>query len=143
MRVHRSFSAAAIALCIFARFAVAQSAVSLTHVVSVTVPARVRVKVEQIQQPAATLSNATTLASGLSLNISASRAWVVLIERGGSHSKRQWSNGSSRFEPVQATAVPLIAREHSTQVTTAKLEVHADAGDTSSESTVRLTIAAP
>ena len=143
MRVYRSLSAAAIALTFFAKFAVAQSSVSLTHVVSVTVPARVRVKVAQIQQPTVTVSNAGTVASGLSLNINATRGWVVSIERGSSRSKLEWSNGSSRFEPLRDSAVPLITRENSTQVTTANLVVRADGVDASSESTVRLTIAAP
>lgn len=143
MRVYRSLSAAAIALIFFAKLAVAQSSVSLTHVVSVTVPARVRVKVSQVQQPAVSLSGAATAASALSLSINASRAWMVSIERGSSRSKLQGSKGASRFEPLGDAAVPLIARENSTQVTTANLVVRADGVDASSESTVRLTITAP
>jgi hypothetical protein len=74
--------------------AVAQSSSSLTHVVSVTVPPRVKVQVSnavQAAQSAVRVSSAQTSSNGLSLSISATRAWTLSVGSVAKKSHVQWS----------------------------------------------------
>jgi hypothetical protein len=79
--------------------AVAQgSSVSLTHVVSVTVPPRVKVQVSNVApaaQTAATVSSKQTPTDGLALSISATQSWTLSINSAGKTSNLQWSHDRS------------------------------------------------
>ena len=93
----RSLAAIVIGAGIFARPVRAQTPASssLTHVVSVTVPPRVRVQVGQIplQRTAVKLSSSSPIAGGLGLSISATQPWVLSIAAAGSDARSlvQWS----------------------------------------------------
>ena len=88
----------AIGSAIIARPAAAQSgsSASLTHTVSVTVPARVKVQVanSSVQTPAVVKNTGRTSTDGLSLTINASRAWVLTA---GSASGAAASRSSLRW----------------------------------------------
>jgi len=79
--------------------AVAQgSSVSLTHVVTVTVPPRVKVQVSNVTplaQTTATVSSRQTPTDGLALSISATQSWTLSINSAGSTSDLQWSHDRS------------------------------------------------
>ena len=81
---------------LISRGAVAQgSSVSLTHVVTVTVPPRVRVQVSNVApaaQTAASVSSRQTSTDGLALNISATQSWTLSINSAGKTSDLQWSH---------------------------------------------------
>jgi hypothetical protein len=76
--------------------AVAQgSSVSLTHVVTVTVPPRVKVQVSNVApaaQTTATVSSRQTPIDGLALSISATQSWTLSITSAGKTSDLQWSH---------------------------------------------------
>ncbi len=76
--------------------AVAQgSSVSLTHIVSVTVPPRVKVQVSNVApavQTTATVSSRQTPTDGLALSISATQSWTLSITSAGKTSDLQWSH---------------------------------------------------
>ena len=83
---------------LISRGAVAQSSVSLTHVVTVTVPPRVKVQVSSIApavQTAASVSSKQTPTGGLALSISATQSWTLSIKSGGKTSDLQWSHDRS------------------------------------------------
>ena len=71
---------------------------SLTHVVSVTVPARVKVKVSSVaMMPSRSVPSSvslTAVSGGLALSVDANKAWVVTVSAAGS-SNRQWSGSQS------------------------------------------------
>ena len=79
--------------------AVAQgSSVSLTHVVSVTVPPRVKVQVSNVApavQTAASVSSKQTPTDGLALSISATQSWTLSITSAGKTTDLQWSHDRS------------------------------------------------
>jgi hypothetical protein len=76
--------------------AVAQgSSVSFTHVVTVTVPPRVKVQVSSVApaaQIAATVSSRQTPTDGLALSISATQSWTLSINSAGKTSNLKWSH---------------------------------------------------
>ena len=76
--------------------AVAQgSSVSLTHVVTVTVPPRVKVQVSNVApaaQSAVKVSSRQAPTDGLALSISATQAWTLSITSTGNTSDLQWSH---------------------------------------------------
>ena len=82
-----------------AHTAVAQgSSVSLTHVVTVTVPPRVKVQVSNLAptaQSAARVSSGQTPTDGLALSISATQSWTLSINSAGKTSDLQWSHARS------------------------------------------------
>jgi hypothetical protein len=84
---------------LFARTVAAQgSSVSLTHVVSVTVPPRVKVQVSSVAPAAPTatrISSAQTPTDGLALSISATQSWTLSISSAGKTSDLQWSHDRS------------------------------------------------
>jgi hypothetical protein len=79
--------------------AVAQgSSVSLTHVVSVTVPPRVKVQVSNVApaaQTTATVSSKQTPTDGLAVSISATQSWTLSITSAGKTTNLQWSHDRS------------------------------------------------
>lgn len=88
--------------------AAAQSSASLTHVVTVTVPARVKVQVSSLSasSPAAVRMSATP-ASGLSVTVRASKTWVMSVTSASglaSKSQPQWSrDGNSGVATLMPT----------------------------------------
>jgi hypothetical protein len=84
---------------LFSRTLAAQgSSVSLTHVVTVTVPPRVRVQLSNVAQatPTATrISSAQAPTGGLALSISATQSWTLSISSAGRTSDLQWSQDRS------------------------------------------------
>lgn len=87
---------------------------SLTHVVSVTVPARVKVKVGSVaMMPSRSIASAVSLtpvSGGLSLSVEANKAWVLSVAAAGS-SNRQWSGTQSgQFTAITeaASARPVV-----------------------------------
>ena len=74
------------------------SSVSLTHVVTVTVPPRVKVQVSNMAPPAqtaATASSIKTPTDGLALSISATQSWTLSITSASKTSDLQWSHDRS------------------------------------------------
>ena len=93
--IRRILTGLAIASAIISLPAAAQSSASLTHVVTVTVPARVKVQVASLSaySPAAVRMSPTS-ASGLSVTVRASKAWVMSVTSASgaaSKSQPQWS----------------------------------------------------
>ena len=96
-------AALAIGSAIIAVPAAAQSgsSASLTHTVSVTVPARVKVQVSNfsVPTPGVVRNVGQTKTDGLALTINASRAWVLTAgsasDATASKSSHKWSSNSS------------------------------------------------
>jgi spore coat protein U-like protein len=79
------------------RQAVAQSSSSLTHVVSVTVPPRVKVQVSNApaMQTAVKVSSTQTATAGLSFTVSATQSWTLSIGSSARKSHLQWSRAQT------------------------------------------------
>lgn len=95
VRIRRSLLAIVIGSAMLSRAAIAQrgSYSSLTHTVSVTVPPRVKVQVAAFSPISASAVSAGSVSpsrQGLSLNVSATRAWVLTLG----------SNASSQRNPT-------------------------------------------
>jgi hypothetical protein len=95
---------------IISRQSVAQSSVSLTHVVSVTVPARVKAQVTSFApavQTATSISSIQPATDGLVITINATQAWTLSIGSAAGKSKHQWSHdsafGFARVDTTDAT----------------------------------------
>ena len=76
------------------RAAAQGSSVSLTHVVTVTVPPRVKVLVSNVApaaQRAVRVSSGQAPTNGLALSISATQSWTLSINSAGKTSDLQWS----------------------------------------------------
>jgi len=102
LRLRRSLLAIVIGSAMISRAAVAQhgSSSSLTHTVSVTVPPRVKVQVASLAPSsvsAASAGSTISSAQGLSLNVSATQAWVLSI--GSNPSSQQSANVRWSLEP--------------------------------------------
>ena len=132
------------------------SSASLPHVVTVTVPPRIRVQVERIAPSVAAavkVSDNKGAADALALSVSANRAWVLSIASGVSgarQSRVQWSlDNSSPFSGL-TNGQAMIASGDSSDPTVATLFLrnaaasHAStlAGGGNGE-TVLLTVTAP
>jgi hypothetical protein len=89
-------TAIALGNALLSHTAVAQgSSVSLTHVVTVTVPPRVKVQVSNVApaaQTTAIVSSRQTPTDGLALSISATQSWTLSITSAGKTSDMQWSH---------------------------------------------------
>ena len=101
LRLRDSLLAIVIGSAIISRAAVAQhgSSSSLTHTVSVTVPPRVKVQVAPFSPTSASAASAAIVSpstQGLSLNVSATRTWVLSIG----------SNSSSELGAVRWSLEP-------------------------------------
>jgi hypothetical protein len=99
VRLRCMLTAIALGATLVSHTAVAQgSSVSLTHVVTVTVPPRVKVQVSNVApaaQTAATVSSRQTPTDGLALSISATQSWTLSINSAGKTSDLQWSHDQS------------------------------------------------
>jgi hypothetical protein len=84
------------------------SSASLTHTVSVSVPPRLKVQIENLAfsgQASASVKSVQPKADGLSITVNATQAWVLSISSASdaatSKSRVQWSTeGSSGFSTV-------------------------------------------
>ena len=99
VRLRRSLLAIVIGSAMISRAAVAQggSSSSLTHTVTVTVPPRVKVQVASFSPTAASAVSVSPATQGLSLNVSATRTWVLSI---GSNPSSELSAVRWSLEPV-------------------------------------------
>ena len=93
--IRRILTGLTVASAIMSLPAAAQSSASLTHIITVTVPARVKVQVASLlaSSPAA-VRMAPTSATGLSVTVRASKAWVMSVTSASgvaSKSQLQWS----------------------------------------------------
>lgn len=99
VRLRCMLTAIVLGTALVSHSAVAQgSSVSLTHVVTVTVPPRVKVQVSNVApaaQTAATVSSRQTPTDGLALSISATQSWTLSITSAGKTSDMQWSHDRS------------------------------------------------
>ena len=97
--LRRSLLAIVIGSAMISRVAVAQrgSSSSLTHTVSVTVPPRVKVEVTSFMPASISDVGASAPTQGLSLNVSATQAWVLSI--GSNSSSQQKSDVRWSSEP--------------------------------------------
>ena len=131
--------------------AVAQgSSVSLIHVVSVTVPPRVKVQVSSMApavQIAGTVSSRQTPTDGLALSISATQSWTLSINSAGKTSNLKWShNRSSGFAAIGGLDA-MVASGTISQVPTAanvffRNAAVSDRGANDGSDTVTLTVVA-
>jgi len=91
---------------IISRQSLAQSSVSLTHVVSVTVSPRVKAQVTSFApavQTGATVSSIQSATNGLVVTVNATQAWSLSIGSAGK-STHQWSrDAASGFARVDGT----------------------------------------
>ncbi|MDQ6872010.1 MAG: hypothetical protein M3037_08345 [Gemmatimonadota bacterium] len=92
VRLRRTLLAIVIGSALISRLAVAQrgSSSSLTHTVSVTVPPRVKVQVAALSPTSISATSGASATQGMSLNVSATRPWVLSI--GANPSSQQNSN---------------------------------------------------
>ena len=115
LRRRTSLLAIAIGSALISGSAVAQrgSSSSLTHSVTVTVPPRVKVQVASLSSTSISAVNARSVSpstQGLSLNVRASRAWVLSISSNPSelNAKVRWSldpdRGFSKLTSSQVVA---------------------------------------
>jgi hypothetical protein len=118
LRLHRSLLAILIGSAMISRAAVAQrgSSASLTHIVSVTVPPRVKVQVASFSptsNSAVTAGSLSPSTQGLSLNVSATQAWVLSIGSNPSSdlsSKVRWSlEPGTGFSKLTASQVRIAS----------------------------------
>jgi hypothetical protein len=132
------------------------SSVSLTHIVSVTVPPRVKVQVANLAFSSPVpprVSSSQVNVGGLALTINASQAWVLAIGSTPSPSTQkssmQWStNGSSGFSTINPTGTAVASSVTGYESKAANLYFRngASAGQTTdgaSTDSIVLTITAP
>lgn len=135
------------------RPAVAQSSSSLTHVVSVTVPPRVKVQVSNaapVVQSAVRVSSTQTATDGLSLSVSATQSWTLSIGSAARKSHLQWSHAqTSGFASVNGTDTTIASGTISQAPTAATVffrntiaGASSDRSSTDESDTVTLTVAA-
>ena len=129
VRIHRTLKVLAAVIAISAQPVAAQSSASLTHVVSVTVPPRVKVQLA----PLAVMSSTTigtnspnTSTQAISLSVNATRAWVLSVGSGANTTTNRapvrWSRGAtSGYVTLGATDVTVASGTLSTQPSSAEL----------------------
>ena len=110
VRLRSFFIGLALGTALISHAAVAQSSSSLTHVVSVTVPPRVKVQISNATpapQTAVTVSSTQTAPNGLSLSVNATQAWTLSIGSVTKKSRVQWSydpnSGFAKMDGNDAT----------------------------------------
>jgi len=133
------------------------SSASLTHVVTVTVPPRIRVQVERITPSVAAavkVSDKKGAPDALALSVSANRAWVLSIGSGVSGARQshvQWSldnsspfsgltNGQAMIASGERFADPTVATVFLRNASASRASTLAGGGN---DETVLLTVTAP
>jgi len=126
------------------------SSVSLTHVVTVTVPPRVKVQVSSVApaiQTTATVSSRQAPTDGLALSISATQSWTLSITSAGKTSDMQWSHDRSSGFATIGGSDAMVASGTLSQIPTASTVFFRNAAEsvgsaTEGSDTVTLTIVA-
>jgi hypothetical protein len=129
VRIHRTLKALATAIAIVAQPVAAQSSASLTHVVSVTVPPRVKVQVAPVammSSAAVGTSTPSISTQAISLSVNATRAWVLSVGAGTNAASRRapirWSRGgTSGYTTLSAEDVTIASGTLSAQPNSAQL----------------------
>jgi hypothetical protein len=127
-----------------------RASTSLTHIVVVTVPSRVKVQVASLAVPApASINDAAGEPNtvGLGLTVNATQAWVLSIGSASDVATRksgvQWSrDGRSQFSAVTTSHVPVAAGVSSFDPKAANVFFRNANGSTDGEP-VMLTVVAP
>jgi len=114
------------------RLAVAQngSSVSLTHMVTVTVPPRVKVQVTNFApaaQSAVTGSSVQSTTNGLALSIRATQSWTLTISLAARTSQLQWSHDQASGFAQLGGHDAIVASGTNAQVATAATVFFRDA----------------
>jgi hypothetical protein len=98
---------------IISRQSLAQSSVSFTHVVSVTVPPRVKAQVTSFApavQTATRVSSIQAATDGLVITVNATQAWTLSIGSAAGKSTHKWSHdAASGFARVDTTAAMIAS----------------------------------
>ena len=97
---------------IISRQSLAQSSVSLTHVVSVTVPPRVKAQVTSFApaiQTATRISSIQPATNGLVITVNATQAWTLSIGSTAGKSTHQWSHDAASGFARVATTDAMVA----------------------------------
>jgi hypothetical protein len=151
VRLRCMLTAIVLGTSIVSHSAVAQgSSVSLTHVVTVTVPPRVKVQVSNVTplaQTTATVSSRQTPTDGLALSISATQSWTLSITSAGKTSDMQWSHDRSSGFATIGGRDAMVASGTLSQVPTAATVFFRNASEsvrsaTESSETVMVTVVA-
>lgn len=137
------------------RLAVAQnvSSVSLTHMVTVTVPPRVKVQVSNFApaaQSAVSISSVQSTTDGLALSIRATQSWTLSIGSAAKSSKLKWSHDqASGFAKMRGRDAIVASGTNAQGVTAATVFFRdaaangpSDLSSTEGSDTVMLTVAA-
>lgn len=111
IRLRGMWTGLVLGTAIISRQSLAQSAsISLTHVVSVTVPARVKAQVTSFAPAVQTVTRASSIqpaTDGLVITINATQAWTLSIGSASGKSRHQWSHdavsGFARVDTTDAT----------------------------------------
>jgi hypothetical protein len=132
---------------IISRQSLAQSSVSLTHVVSVTVPARVKAQVTTFApavQTATRVSSVQPATNGLVVTVNATQAWALSISSAAGKSTHQWSSDAASGFARVGTTDAAIASGTISQNSTAAAVFFRNAEGKGSEASepVTLTVAA-
>jgi hypothetical protein len=107
IRLRGMWTGLVLGTAVISRQSLAQSSVSLTHVVSVTVPPRVKAQVTSFApaaQMATRVSSVQAATDGLVITVNATQAWTLSIGSAAGKSTHQWSHDSaSGFASVDTT----------------------------------------
>jgi hypothetical protein len=89
------------------------SSVSLTHVVSVTVPPRVKAQITHFAPAAQTATRVSSIrpaTDGLVITVNATQAWTLTIGSAAGKSTRQWSHdAASGFAKLDGTGATIAS----------------------------------
>lgn len=137
---------------IISRQSLAQSSVSLTHVVSVTVPARVKAQVTSFAPAVQTSTSAPSIrpaTDGLVITVNATQAWTLSIGSASGESRQQWSrDAASGFARVNTTDATIASGRISQVPSSAAIffrsaaVAHSDRSGSEGSAPVMLTVAA-
>ena len=107
IRLRGMWTGLVLGTAIISRQSLAQSSVSLTHVVTVTVPPRVKAQVTSFAPAAQTATRVSSIkpaTNGLVITVNATQAWTLSIGSAAGKSTHQWSHDSaSGFASVDTT----------------------------------------
>ena len=140
----------------FSRPAAAQygdNSMSLTHVVSVTVPSRVKVRLSPLSLSSGSSAPAAVKVTrqahaGIGVSVRASQSWVLSIKavsskRAAAGSPLRWSSSpKGEYKPLTSADTVLVAGDR-TESSADTAVFFRDAKPTDADSTVFLTVAAP
>jgi len=158
-RIHRTLMTAAIGIAMLSlsRSAAGQhGSMSLTHIVSVTVPPRVKVQVGSLASlvsPSVRVASESSPAQGLALSVSATRTWVLSIGSRAATSNGKpvrWSaDAGSGFSNLTSDQTTVASGTISTEPRDTSLffrnlpKSASDANSDASQASVVLTVTAP